>query len=344
MYPVRVLRRFNCYVISLLCLVCVTIVILHTDFAPDLYFLHWESLEDNSCHYQDSNDDLPVISSSVEMPEKSIFFHETSCKSGLDSRQACAVEAAARAHPKWQVNVLISAPIKGYQRGGSLSVLRKFRNVKLWRLKIWEYAKGTPLQDMVFNGALNRTRWRISHASDLLRYLSLYKYGGVYLDLDTVVAKALDPLPKNWSARESDENVASGIMSFSRDHVGRMVANATIKDFELNYRGDVWGNNGPGVITRVLKDICSTTSVTEMAAEKCQGFEVFSPKLFYPISWMDAEDYFKATQPNVDDPYVYHVWNKLTHNMVVGKNAFYSRLAAKYCPSIYKLYGDSFGL
>ncbi|XP_021203994.1 pyridoxal-dependent decarboxylase domain-containing protein 1 isoform X1 [Bombyx mori] len=116
------------------------------------------------------------------------------------------------------------------------------------------------------------------------------------------------------------------------------------RDFELNYRGDLWAHNGPGVITRVLKDICSTTSVTEMAAEKCQGFEVFSPKLFHPISWMDAEDYFKATQPNVDDPYVYHVWNKLTHNMVVGKNAFYARLAAKYCPSIYKLYGDSFGL
>jgi hypothetical protein len=44
-----------------------------------------------------------------------------------------------------------------------------------------------------------------------------------------------------------------------------------------NYRGDDWGNNGPGVITRILKNRCYTTTPVKMSAATCKG------KRYYPI-------------------------------------------------------------
>lgn len=221
------------------------VIFMYTDMAPDLYFVYWQSLEDTSCHYLRSDDDLPYSESHSFFPtERSIFFHETSCRAGLNTRQACAVEAAARQHPEWEVHVLFSAPVsKSKLKEGILAELLKFGNVKFSRLHIIDYAKGTPLEDMVRDGALNRTRWRISHTSDVVRYLTLYKWGGIYLDLDTVCARPLDGLTKNWAARESQNNVAAGALSFSRNKLGRWVANAAMRyvkvtAYFLNFKQD----------------------------------------------------------------------------------------------------------
>lgn len=221
-------KRKFILVFTLLIVSCV--MFLHSNLSPDLYFLHWDQLENISCHYSDVGDALPRLGESFDPPAKSIYFHETSCHGWLNSRQACAVESAARTHPKWQINVLFTGPVtKVNLNNGSLKALEQFENVYFFRLHIVEYAKGTPVESMVSEGALNRTRWRVSHTSDLLRYLSLYKWGGVYLDLDVVVVKSFEGLVNNWAARESDTAVAAGALSFSRDKLGRIVADAAIR-------------------------------------------------------------------------------------------------------------------
>ncbi|XP_063534360.1 lactosylceramide 4-alpha-galactosyltransferase-like isoform X1 [Cydia strobilella] len=331
----------SCVVLVILC----GYIVLQTPLSPDLYFIHWNSLEDISCHYIDLDNTLPrAESEEFQPPSRSIFFHETSCKGYLDSRQACAVESAARAHPGWQINVLFAAPVhKNSLKNGSLSVLRNFTNIRLSRVHITNYAKRTPLESMVSGGALNRTRWRISHTSDVLRYLSLYKFGGVYLDLDVVVAKALDPLVRNWAARETDTAVAAGALAFSRDELGRSVAEAAIRDIKSNYRGDNWGNNGPGVITRILKKYCSTSNLSQMSAATCNGFEVYGPQFFYPVVYWKGFEYFEPGEIKLEDTaYIFHVWNKLTSDLPVHKDSPYAKLARKYCPTVYNLYGKDF--
>lgn len=185
------------------------------------------SFENVSCHYE-LGGELQYLSASFRPPARSIFFHETSCLGGLNSRQACAVEAAAKAHKSFAVFVFFLAPIRSFD-SKSFRTLKRLNNVKFARVNVSEYAKNTPLESLVASGALNRSKWRISHTSDALRYLTLYKWGGVYLDLDTVVVKRLDVLRKNWSARESAVAVSAGAMAFSRDRVGRMFAEATVK-------------------------------------------------------------------------------------------------------------------
>ncbi|CAG4937485.1 unnamed protein product [Parnassius apollo] len=256
-------------------------------------FTSWsEPAEDISCHYLEVDDALPSADDySFSPSDKSIFFHETSCTANLTSRQSCAIESAARAHRYFEIHVLFSSPVsEATLHESNLKELTIFDNIRFSRIHIVKYAEGTPVADLVKSGALNRTQWKISHTSDVLRFLTLYKWGGIYLDLDVVVARTLDHLAKNWAARESNTAVATGALAFSRDEIGRSIATATIREIQTNFRGDKWGYNGPGVITRVLKKMCTTNNVTLMSAAYCGGFEVYKPEFFYPIKWQQERN------------------------------------------------------
>lgn len=85
-------------------------------------------------------------------------------------------------------------------------------------LNLWTYAKDTPLEDWIMNGELFLSAYLNAHVSDFLRYLSLYRWGGIYLDLDVVVQANLETIGINYSGAESNEFVAAGVMHF--EHTG----------------------------------------------------------------------------------------------------------------------------
>ncbi|XP_014354927.2 lactosylceramide 4-alpha-galactosyltransferase-like, partial [Papilio machaon] len=297
-----------------------------------------------SCYYSEDEDALPSAESNDFSPSnKSIFFLETSCRSSLNSRDLCAIESAARAHADYQINVLFTAPISE-EILEHVSLEQKFKNVRFARIHIDEYSKNTPVQEIVRSGALDSSQWGVEHTSDLLRYLTLYKFGGIYLDLDVVVAKRLSTLAANWAARESELTVSNGAMAFSLDSDGRSIAEAAISEIKSSFRNDLWSYNGPGVITRVLKIRCNTTDLKRMTSDICQGFEVYGPELFYPIKWENGHKYFEPGILENKDAYIYHVWNHVTRNRTPNKSSPYAHLARTFCPSTYTLYGDRFGL
>ncbi|KAJ8728398.1 hypothetical protein PYW08_016783 [Mythimna loreyi] len=227
-----------------------------------------------SCHYANENDALPSAEDKNFIPRpNSIFFHETSCRGGLNSRQACAIESASRAHPSRQIYVMFSSPVSQvlYQRS-SITILRRFPNVKFARVHINEYARNTPLEAMVASAPFNRSLWQVEHTSDILRYLTLYKWGGVYLDTDVLVVKSLTPLGYNWVAKESDGIINAAVIAISLDQIGRKLAEALINEVNTTYRPDLWNHNGPGAITRVIRKMCRTSNSTEWSSYTCQGW------------------------------------------------------------------------
>lgn len=105
---------------------------------------------------------------------------------------------------------------------------------------------------MYENGRIELSKYARSHASDVLRYLTLYKYGGIYLDLDVIVVKSLEGLHGDFAGAESDAHVAAGVLRFSPNGIGHSHAKMCLLDLSKHFRGDDWGNNGPGVITRYV--------------------------------------------------------------------------------------------
>lgn len=103
-----------------------------------------------------------------------------------------------------------------------------YKNVHLNYLNITQYAEKTPLEEWIKNGDLFRSSYMNSHTSDVLRYLTLWKYGGTYLDLDVVVRKPLDSIPANYAGAESVNFVAVGIINLDQSF-GHQLAHMCLK-------------------------------------------------------------------------------------------------------------------
>ncbi|CAH0564859.1 unnamed protein product [Brassicogethes aeneus] len=299
-------------------------------------------------------EDVPTIQDITEVsPPKgsSIFFHETSCNSFFNGklfitpRQACAVESAALLNPRRMVYLLFASPAvlknEGSESDRMLEAILTYPNVRIHHLNYEKYTKGTPLEDLYRSGEIETSYYAQSHASDVLRYLTLWKYGGIYLDLDVIVIKSLSNLPGNFAGSESEANVAAGILGFNSTGIGHNLAKTCVNDLKNHFNGKEWGFNGPGVITRLLKNICGADKAKDMLKKDCQGFHVFPPESFYAIPWWNwtmfiEEKSLKEVERLTKKSYMIHVWNKFSSKMKISLNSKvpYLMYANKYCPKV----------
>lgn len=148
-------------------------------------------------------------------------------------RQACAIESAAKENPNWDVFVLFASPA-GFINDSSphspiIRSLESYPNIHMRNVHLWTYAIGTPMEKWLQNDDLFRSQYLNSHISDFLRYLSMYKFGGIYLDLDVIVQKSFENVEPNFSGAESADDVAAGVMSFDLDGIGHEVAKLCVR-------------------------------------------------------------------------------------------------------------------
>ncbi|KAK9883259.1 hypothetical protein WA026_001445 [Henosepilachna vigintioctopunctata] len=292
---------------------------------------------------------------------KSIFFHETSCNSHINgkisitSREACAVESAALLNPNLDVYLLYTSPgifkFEGTESDRFLQALLSYENIEINHLDYEKYTRGTPLEKLYSEGNIEASQYAMSHASDVLRYLTLWKYGGIYLDLDIVVIKSLENLPPNFSGCESKENVAAGIIGFQPEKTdnGHKLVEECIMDLKHNFSGTQWGNNGPGVVTRLVKKHCKVKQIKEAFNRRCDDFKVFSPEYFYAIPWQSWKEYFEDKSLDkvmnaTKKSYIIHVWNKHSNSLKLSldSKSAYSTFAKKYCPKVYEQCNSNF--
>lgn len=153
-----------------------------------------------SCYFQDKlSNSLPELNPN-EVTMNSIFFLETSCNHNhginLNLRQSCAIESAAKLNPNLKIFVLFVAPTFINYESRVLNSLSQYSNVNLRFINFIKYADNTPLQNFVTSNTIFTSNWPVSHTSDLLRFLTLWKFGGTYLDLDVVLMKLIHFLMK----------------------------------------------------------------------------------------------------------------------------------------------------
>lgn len=108
--------------------------------------------------------------------------------------------------------------------------LQSFKNVNLKVVNLKEFSRNTPIEDLVRKGKLEFSRYHASHTSDVLRFLTLWKYGGIYLDLDVIVQKPI--VFTNFACLEDFETIVPGIMGLDSHH-GREIAALLLKYDDL---------------------------------------------------------------------------------------------------------------
>ncbi|KAF5285511.1 hypothetical protein FQR65_LT13208 [Abscondita terminalis] len=349
----------NCIKLLYLVLLCLIILIIYIFSGIQIKNVNIKEIVQRaiakpgpiSC-YRLGGRSLPDISEAKSVKDKSIFFLETSCNSYkndkiiLQPRQACAVESAALNNPDYNVYLLfVSSGIIKDEDDESDRILKAmltYKNVHLHHLDYAKYTNGTPVENLYKERKVEESKYSQSHASDVLRYLTMWKYGGVYLDLDVISLKSLSDLPANFAALEDSSTVGSAILAFSSNNSGHEFAQMCLEDLKDNFRGDVWIHNGPGVITRLLTKLCEVQSSNEMVTRNCRGFKVFSPEKFYPVHYNYWQTYFDIKSIDfikevTNNSYFMHIWNNLSGatKIPITTEVPYTMFAKKFCPKVF---------
>lgn len=148
------------------------------------------------------------------------------------NRQACAIESAARINQNREIFVLFAAPV-GFAENGTkspiLNVLLSYPNIQFRNLDIVKYSIGTPGELWIQTDRIYLSNFIVAHMADYLRFITLYKFGGIYFDLDIIVLKNLDKMPPNFSGAENEYWTAIGAMGFEPDNVGHKIIEAISK-------------------------------------------------------------------------------------------------------------------
>ncbi|XP_060674423.1 uncharacterized protein LOC132804276 [Ziziphus jujuba] len=175
--------------------------------------------------------------------------------------------------------------------------------------------------------------------ANLIRLTVLYKYGGVYLDTDIIILRDFSELRNSIGAQSIDRATKqwtilnNAVMVFDMNHP---ILLDFMKEFSLTFNGNIWGFNGPFLLTRVMKRVGSDYNVT-----------VLPPEAFYPVDWFKIHRLFKKPEiaaecrwiksslnelnGNGGNIYALHLWNKRSKKLKVGEGSVMERLILDHC-------------
>lgn len=146
------------------------------------------------------------------------------------ARQACAIESAARWNADRDVFVIFTATV-GFpgHKSTIIRALESYPNIHFRNVNLSTYAANTPMEIWLRSDQLFESKYLISHTSDFMRYTSMLRFGGIYLDLDVVAQQSFDSMPLNFAAAESVNFVAVGAIGFEAHGIGHEVAELCAK-------------------------------------------------------------------------------------------------------------------
>uniref|UniRef100_UPI00398F57CD alpha-1,4-N-acetylglucosaminyltransferase-like n=1 Tax=Pristiophorus japonicus TaxID=55135 RepID=UPI00398F57CD len=291
-------------------------------------------------------EDKVDINLSIPTIKPGIIFVETTDKVEPAPLAVCSVESAARLNPDKSIYYfmkgfsgnLIQYPHPEY---AGIPLLSSISNVVLLPLNITELFGDTPLNAWYQKVNPDLERYWIHVLADGCRLALLWKYGGIYLDTDIISIKHL-PFA-NFISSEGGAFFNNGAMGFRYSH--HYFTWDCMEDFVAHYVGHIWGQQGPRLLTRVLKRWCKSNNPASLAGKECNGTSLWIAKRFHPIicqSWKKYYDPWKKEDiENVfSGTYGAHVWNYMNsmkkRKVIAGSGSLMEYFFQMYCPTTYR--------
>lgn len=268
---------------------------------------------------------------------RSFFFLETAGASCISARQSCAIESAARRNP--QMNVILFTAGEMNWKCRYLDVLSKLPNFQYQYPSFEALFEDSVLGTWYRNGTWKRSPFRVNHLSDAMRILVLWKFGGIYADMDVVVLASVSEL-RNSVSRELFPAVGNSVLVFDKGHPFLLDC---MKDFAMSYRPGVWAYNGPRLLERVLLKYCPEKALRGQQYVNCSEVTVLPERAFYPVHQTEWETLFQPKAlgkviKSMEGSYMVHFWNSSSKRgkLVDGSGSAYEVIARFACPATYR--------
>ncbi|XP_067897973.1 alpha-1,4-N-acetylglucosaminyltransferase-like isoform X1 [Heterodontus francisci] len=274
-----------------------------------------------------------------------ILFLETTDKVEPAPLVVCSVEAAARLNPDKPIYYFMkgfSGNLTQYPQPdyAGIPLLSSISNVVLLPLKPTELFEGTPLNGWYQKVNPNLERYWNHVLADGCRLALLWKYGGIYLDTDIISMKTL-PFA-NFTCSQGGKSFNNAAIGFHVNHHPFMLD--CMEDFVAHYIGHAWGQQGPKLITRVLKRWCKSNDLEKVTGKECNGISLWISRRFYPIPYQSWEKYYvpwkrEDIESFFSGTYGVHIWNYMNskkRKVVSGSGSLIEYLFQMYCPTTYR--------
>ncbi|XP_059639154.1 uncharacterized protein LOC132281473 [Cornus florida] len=176
--------------------------------------------------------------------------------------------------------------------------------------------------------------------SNLLRLALLYKFGGVYIDTDVIILKSFAPLRNSIGAQTVDvetgnwSRLNNAVMIFDQGHP---LVYMFIEEFALTFNGNLWGHNGPYLVSRVVSRVKTRPGC---------DFNVLPPTAFYPVGWTVIRTLFVGGTANDEahskwlnakltqirgQSFAVHLWNRQSRELKVEEGSVIGHIMQDCC-------------
>ena len=222
---------------------------------------------------------FPTTNSSSD--DKSMFFLETSGRSWLTPREACALESAVTSS-HLSVNIIFLTEFVDLYDNSTCAIFKLLPSVSFFTIKLCDAFVNTPLHRFYQREEFRKSLFKSVHTSDALRIALIYKVGGFYSDLDTLTLGDLSGLENvigATSMRGAEPHLANGAFHLRRHHP---LLWRTMEDIVTRYRGAHRNEIGPLLVTRAVRRHYNISDVSSVNIKGEGGLQVLPSRAFYP--------------------------------------------------------------
>ena len=274
---------------------------------------------------------------------RTIFFHAASGKNYLNFRESCSIESAAKHNPDRSVTLLMVTNGNLDYNSPWVTVINKYSNVKVSLIEnsqLEDYFRDSPIKEWLFVAEWAFSRFKAEHLAQYMALVTLYRNGGLFLDLDFITTKSLNE-NKIWNAFffQDDTNTMLSSSMFHLQH-GHPLIDSIIRIFIDSYDPDSFIGRSY-IIPNFLIDLCAGTFVArKLSFYQCNNSTMLSHDYFYPVPYWSWQHLFKnVTEEGLRSLLGYNnygvsTWYTLSQKQAlhIGSTEIYAVLAAQHCP------------
>ena len=210
-----------------------------------------------------------------------MFFLETSGRSWLTPREACALESAATSS-NLRVNIIFLSEFVDLNDNSTCAIFKLIPSVNFFTIKLRDAFVDTPLHRIYQREDWKHSLFQAVHTSDALRMALIYKVGGFYSDLDTLSLGDLSSLENVIGAtnmRGKEPHLANGAFHLHKHHP---LLWRVMEEIVTSYSGRERTEIGPLLVTRAVRQHFNISDVININTAEKGGLRVLPSKAFYP--------------------------------------------------------------
>ncbi|XP_047741178.1 uncharacterized protein LOC108671132 [Hyalella azteca] len=319
----------------------------------------------------DGATELPELYEDVvpDVAASNVYLMETSHAAAVLPRGLCGLESYCKLNPQASVWFLVTAQSLEPPTLAALKALQAaYQNLCVAHVNFTSLFKDTPLLELYHSEKFNNTSHKIHNLSDMSRVALVYKFGGLYSDMDVIALRPLVGATNFIALQDDGTGYLNHAIHRMRRHHPMLLR--VMKHVAANYNGQTWAANGPTAMSDVarllgcdLKPVgldrlvnathyrtsqqiqpCNATNPCSNQTEGCDWVALRS-NAFMAVHYDAAYKLFLGPEKNETSPPIQtlypdslglHFFNYMTRDKEVQSGSHMHRLASEFCPVVAK--------